>query len=269
MSWLVRVLLIQSAESNQQPLTKVNIMMWNRKRKSGEGESNLGLSRELEIDLAYRAHELGDDRARNQLVESHLGLVKRMASSFARRGANFEDLVQEGSLALMRAAQTFEPSRNVRFATYAAYWIRSHMQRYLASLRSQQYAAPASVAYSGGQSRGSAERRRLVRTASLDAPLGTDSDLPLKDTLASEGESPEESVGRLESRDRMRAALLQAYADLEDSRAAVVIEKRLLSDDPATLAEIGKDLDLSREGARLLELRLIKKIRVAYEARAA
>jgi len=239
-------------------------MMWNRRRKPNQAAAARGLDRQTEAELGYRARELNDIEARNTLVESHMGLVKRMATSFARRGANFEDLVQEGSLALMRAAQTFEPERNIRFATYAAYWIRSHMQRYLASLRSYQYAAPASVAYSGGQSRGSAGRRRLLRTASLDAPASADSNRLLGDSLASDMSSPEDSVERLESRKKVRDALIKAFDDLDDERAAVVIEKRLLSDDPATLAEIGKELDLSREGARLLELRLIKRMKVVF-----
>jgi len=244
-------------------------MMWNRNRKPNRAAAAQGLDRQTEAELGYRARELGDIDARNTLVESHIGLVKRMATSFARRGANFEDLVQEGSLALMRAAQTFEPERNIRFATYSAFWIRSHMQRYLASLRSYQYAAPASVAYSGGQSRGSGGRRKLLRTASLDAPASADSDRSLGDTLASDTRSPEDSFERLESRDKVRVALMQAYEDLDDQRAAVVIEKRLLSDDPATLAEIGKELDLSREGARLLELRLIKRMKTAFVDEAA
>lgn len=236
-------------------------MMWNRKNSTPRPE--LGLDKQTETELAQRAREQGDTVARNRLVESHLGLVKRMAAAFARRGANFEDLVQEGSLALMRAAETFEPNRNVRFATYAAYWIRSHMQRYLASLRSHQYAAPASVAYSGGKSRGTAGQRRLLRTASLDAPLGGESPRSLVDTLASELENPESVFERDESRDRVRAALIDAYEGLEDKRAAIVIEKRLLSDSPSTLADIGRELNLSREGARLLELRLIKRMRSA------
>jgi DNA-directed RNA polymerase sigma subunit (sigma70/sigma32) len=121
----------------------------------------LGLEKETETELVLRVREHGDSKARNRLLESHLGLVKRMAAAFARRGANFEDLELEGRLALMRAVETFEPDRNVRFATYAAYWIRAHMQRYLASLRSHQDAAPASV---GAKSRNNAGRGQRLRT---------------------------------------------------------------------------------------------------------
>ncbi|MFH1807152.1 MAG: sigma-70 family RNA polymerase sigma factor [Pseudomonadota bacterium] len=242
--------------------------MWNRKSKP-QNSQHLGLDRETEAQLAIRARDHGDDQARNRLVESHLGLVKRMASAFARRGANFDDLVQEGNLALMRAAQTFEPERNIRFATYAAFWIRSHMQRSLASLRSHQYGAPASVAYSGGMSRGGQGRRRLVRTASLDAPMNADTNQSLVDTLASDMATPEEDVARSESRKRVRDALARAYDELDDKRAAIVIERRLLADDPQTLAEIGDELHLSREGARLLELRLIKRVKSAFAEAAA
>ncbi|MBN2359166.1 MAG: sigma-70 family RNA polymerase sigma factor [Deltaproteobacteria bacterium] len=245
------------------------MQMWNRKGQQKNPAPGRGLDRRTEAELAARARDHGDIEARNLLVESHLGLVRRMATAFARRGASFEDLVQEGGLALMRAAQTFEPERNLRFATYAAYWIRSHMQRYLASLRSYQYAAPASVAYSGGHSRGSAGARRLLRTTSLDAPVDSASDHALIDSIRSELGTPEETFERIESRDRVRRALVKAYRAIEDDRAAVVIERRLLSDDPATLAEIGRALDLSREGARLLELRLIHRMRSEMTERAA
>lgn len=242
--------------------------MWNRK-PSKNGNSHLGLDRETEALLAIAARDQGDEQARNRLVESHLGLVKRMASAFARRGANFDDLVQEGNLALMRAAQSFEPERNIRFATYAAYWIRSNMQRYLASMRSHQYGAPASVAYSGGFSRGSGGRRRLLRTASLDAPIKDDSNQTLGESLPSNLMDPGEDVERVETRLRVREALAKAFDEMGDSRAALVIEKRLLAEDPSTLAEIGRELNLSREGARLLELRLMKRVRSAFVEQAA
>ena len=108
-----------------------------------------------------------------------------------------------------------------------------------------------------------------MRTASLDAPTGGDVDRPLRDTLASDVSTPEDSVERQESRTKVRDALVRAFEELDDQRAAVVIRKRLLSDDPATLAEIGKELDLSREGARLLELRLIKRMKQAFADQAA
>lgn len=241
--------------------------MWNRKTK--ESHSELGLDRKTEAELAYKVIEEQDGAARNRLVESHLALVKRMASNFARRGANFEDLVQEGSLALIRAAETFEPDRKVRFATYAAYWIRSHMQRYLAALRSQQYAAPASVAYLGGRSRGKNGDRRLLHTVSLDAPASHETERPLVESLNSDTETPDQAVERTESKDLVHKALKRAFEELHDERAAVVIEKRILSDDPATLAEIGKELHLSREGARLLELRLLNRMRSLVTERAA
>ena len=82
-------------------------------------------------------------------------------------------------------------------------------------------------------------------------------------------ETPEETVEKTESRSRVRQALAKAFEELDDSRAAVVIQKRILTDDPSTLAEIGKELDLSREGARLLEMRLIKRVKLAYNEQAA
>ncbi|MFH1807500.1 MAG: sigma-70 family RNA polymerase sigma factor [Pseudomonadota bacterium] len=240
-------------------------MLWHRTQNAARASATHGLDSQLEAELGYRARELDDVDARNALVESHLGLVKRIARTYARRGGSYDDLIQEGSLALMRAAQTFEPERKVRFSTYAAFWIRSHMQRHMAWLRSHQYAAPASVAYSGGQSRGHAERRTLLRTVSIDAPIGEDSDQTLGNNLASEVGTPEALVSQRQVRRQLRQVILKSLDELGDARAEVVIHKRLLRDDPATLSEIGDELDMSREGARLLELRLIKKMRIIYD----
>jgi len=239
------------------------MVMW--KRKPGHKPTADRHLRQHEAELGYRARALDDVEARNWLVVNHLPLVRRMANAFARRGAEYEDLVQEGSLALMRAARTFEPERCICFATYGAYWIRSYMQRHLASLRSYQYAAPASIAYSGGRSRGRASPRQLLQTVSLDQPVSAGSQYPLGDNLAGDASTPEELVGRWQARDQVRRALGTALNDLEDDRGAVVINKRLLSNDPATLAEIGSELHLSREGARLLEQRLVKRMKVVFK----
>lgn len=239
-------------------------MLWKEKRQPDQSVANPGLSSTTEAELGYRARQYDDVQARNTLVECHLPLVRRMAITFVRRGANFDDLVQEGSLGLLRATRSFEPERGLRFATYAAFWIRSFMQRHVALLRSHQYAAPASVAYSGGLSRGNAKPRRLVRTVSLDAPARGEPTRSLGDSLANATLTPEDSVDQRESYKQVRRALFESLDNMHDQRAAVIIEKRLLSENPLTLLEVGTELDLSREGVRLIEVRLIKGMKLAF-----
>ena len=92
------------------------------------------LTSEDEADLASRIQNHGDIDARNTLILANLGLVHLIANQLRRPYIRYEDLVQEGILGLMRATETFEPGRNIRFSTYSVYWIRAKIQRFLQKL---------------------------------------------------------------------------------------------------------------------------------------
>src|SRR5262249_44100042 len=94
------------------------------------------LTREQEYELARRARK-GDSSARDTLALSNLPFVVAVAKKFAHRGARLDDLVQEGNVGLMKAIEHFDPKKNVRFATYAVWWIRAYITRYLKDNRSQ------------------------------------------------------------------------------------------------------------------------------------
>jgi len=98
------------------------------------GKPRRRLTAEDEKALAERIQTWGDVDARNALVLANLGLVHLVANQMRRNGIRYEDLVQEGTLGLLRATETFEPHRNVRFSTYCVYWIRAKIQRYLQRL---------------------------------------------------------------------------------------------------------------------------------------
>src|SRR4051794_13192761 len=89
------------------------------------------LSRDRELDLARRWRNAGDEKALHELIQSYMRLVISTASRFKNYGLPQGDLVQEGVVGLMQAAARFEPERDVRFSTYAAWWIRSAMQDYI------------------------------------------------------------------------------------------------------------------------------------------
>src|SRR5262249_44189827 len=94
------------------------------------------LTREQEYDLARRARK-GDETARQTLARSNLAFVVAVDKKFTSRGARLDDLIQEGNVGLMKAIEHFDPKKNVRFATYAVWWIRAYVTRYLKDNRSQ------------------------------------------------------------------------------------------------------------------------------------
>ena len=91
------------------------------------------LTREDEYELSRRARK-GDESARQILAQSNLPFVVAVARKFQNRGARLDDLVQEGNVGLMKAIEHFDPKKNVRFATYAVWWIRAYITRYLKDL---------------------------------------------------------------------------------------------------------------------------------------
>lgn len=216
--------------------------------------------------LIARAKVATDGAARNELIETHMGLVRQVARRYAIDASHYEDILQEGALGVLRAAETFDLAFDVRFSTYATYWIRTRIQRYLAAVRSHEYGAPASVAWACGKTRGKGGFRALARSLSLDDAAGPEGERTLEEVVASDQADPETKVGARELQGRVVAALKRAAERLDDPRTKLIIDERLLAEEPATLAELGEALNLSREGARLLETRLLKETRKELDA---
>src|SRR5450755_2154760 len=126
------------------------------------------LTREQEYALARRARK-GDERARETLAVSNLAFVVAVAKKFAHRGARLDDLVQEGNVGLMKAIEHFDAKKNVRFATYAVWWIRAYITRYLKDNRSQV--------------RGGEHERASMMDLSLDMPVDDESDSTYLDRI--------------------------------------------------------------------------------------
>jgi len=252
------------------------------------------LAREKEFDLARRWREEGDEDALHELVRSYMRLVVSTASRFRNYGLPMGDLVQEGNVGLMQAAARFEPQREVRFSTYATWWIRSAMQDYVlrnwSIVRTGTTAAQKSLFFNLRRLRAridnsmgallSDEGRRMIAEQlkvdvgevesmevrlsgldqSLNAPLSDSSDDDWMDFLPDAGPSPETvAIGMRDAETRSRW-LAEALRELSP-REQTIIRQRRLTDEGATLEELGRELGVSKERVRQLESRALGKLK--------
>ena len=261
-----------------------------------ESMSTALLSRERELWLARLWRDEGDEAALHELVMAYMRLVISTAARFRNYGLPMSDLVQEGATGLMQAAARFEPEREVRFSTYAAWWIRSAMQDYIlrnwSVVRTGTTAAQKALFFnlrrlrakigdgSGGplDEAGRAfiaselsvnideveamEMRLAGGDQSLNATISPTGEDEWQDFLADERPTPEETV--MFARDsRTRSIwLAQALAELTD-REQTIIKERRLRDDARTLEELGRDLGISKERVRQIEHRALEKLKVS------
>jgi RNA polymerase sigma-32 factor len=258
------------------------------------------LSREDEFDLARRWRIEGDTAALHRLVGAYTRLVVATAARFRNYGLPVGDLVQEGNVGLMQAAARFEPERDVRFSTYAAWWIRSAMQDYVlrnwSIVRTGTTAAHKSLFFNlrrlrariedaSGRPLGDDGRRKIAgelgvdladvvtmeqRLAggdqSLNAPVGPSGEDDWQDFLADVRPSPEEVVIGLRDASTRSKWLAEALSELS-SRERTIIAGRRLSDEGVTLEELGRELGVSKERVRQLEHRALQKLRQSMARR--
>jgi len=197
------------------------------------------LTREQEYALARRARK-GDEQARETLAMSNLAFVVAVAKKFAHRGARLDDLVQEGNVGLMKAIEHFDPKKNVRFATYAVWWIRAYITRYLKDNRSQ---------VRGGES----ERGSMV-DFSLDVTIDEEGETTFLERLEEPSAGPQDSFIGKEQDEEVQAALAKVKKRIGDLGWDIV-QERLTQDKPRTLEELGQRWGVSRERVRQVELK--------------
>jgi RNA polymerase sigma-32 factor len=250
------------------------------------------LERELEIALFQRWRTLGDIRAADQLARASLPSVVHIAHRFRRYGMVERELVAEGNFGLVQALGKFDPTRGIRFMTYATYWIRAYVIDYVirswslvgtgsGALRSRHFfklrrersritnllgegeAAERALAECVGVTpeRLAPMLRRLeVRDVSLDVPA-TEGSSALSERLPAPGDFEGDLASR-QSLELMKRPIHSAVQSL-DERERYIVERRLMadSDEELSLAQIGRDLGVSRERARQLEERVKRKLR--------
>lgn len=259
------------------------------------------LERDEEQVLAQNWREHGDQEALNRMTMAHMRLVISMAAKFRNYGLPVGDLIQEGHVGLLEAAARFEPEREVRFSTYATWWIRASMQDYIlrnwSIVRGGTSSAQKALFFNlrrlrarlaaGTDTLSSASMYEEIATAlgvrtadvatmdsrlsapdsSLNAPLSGEPDsLERMDFLVSDAPLPDELASEAIDVERRNSWLKDALGAL-NPRELRIIEERRLKDDGATLAELGDVLGISKERVRQLEARAMEKLKVALVAR--
>jgi len=258
------------------------------------------LSRDREFELARRWRAGGDTAALHELVRAYTRLVIATAGRFRSYGLPIGDLVQEGNVGLMQAAARFEPARDVRFSTYAAWWIRSAMQDYVlrnwSIVRTGTTAAQKSLFFnlrrlrarieeSSGAPLTDAGRRKIASELhvelaevelmdmrlgaadqSLNAPVGDSSEDDWQDFLPDRRPNPEEVVTSTRDSEIRSRWLAEAMGELS-SRERAIIRQRRLREEGATLEELGRELGVSKERVRQLEHRALVKLRQSIKRR--
>ncbi|MFO1067781.1 MAG: RNA polymerase factor sigma-32 [Geminicoccaceae bacterium] len=254
------------------------------------------LTREHELDLARRWRDRQDEAALHELVGAYMRLVVATASRFKNYGLPLGDLVQEGVVGLMQAAARFEPERDVRFSTYAAWWIRSAMQDFIlrnwSVVRTGTTAAQKSLFFNlrrlrariddgrGGMMTDAGrafvaeeldvdirdveemEMRMSGGDQSLNATITPDGEGAWQDFLADDRPDPEQVVSEArDSRSRSRW-LAQSLAELSE-REQTIIRERRLREEGRTLEELGVKLGISKERVRQIEHRALMKLKAA------
>lgn len=256
------------------------------------------LQRDEEHALAVRWKDKRDQQALHQITTAHMRLVISMAGKFRNFGLSMGDLVQEGHVGLLEAAARFEPDRDVRFSTYASWWIRASIQDYIlrnwSIVRGGTSSAQKALFFNlrrlrarlaqGSANLSNLDIRREISVAlgvseadvalmdsrlsgadtSLNAPLVDDSGSSAEraDFLVSDGPLPDEIVEDTIDVERRAAWLKNAMAVL-NAREMTIIEGRRLSEDGATLEALGERLGISKERVRQIECRALEKLKSA------
>jgi RNA polymerase sigma-32 factor len=254
----------------------------------------LTVERELALSRAWREH--GDRDALKNLVGSHLRLVVKIARGFTGYGLPLADLVAEGNVGLMQAAEKFDPERGFRFATYAMWWIRAAIQEYVlhswSLVKVGTTAAQKKLFFNLRKLKGRMDeleqgdlpqsavttiateldvpefevvemnRRLTGADTSLNALVGSDADSEWLDLLQDERPSHESVIADRDEFQQRKEQLGAALKVLNRRERDIIVERRL-KDEPSTLEELSHRYAVSRERIRQIEVRAIEKLRHA------
>ncbi|APJ05000.1 RNA polymerase factor sigma-32 [Silvanigrella aquatica] len=248
------------------------------------------MTREEEKEVAIRAYEDRDIEARNRLVTSNLRLVVKIAMEYRRAYSQILDLIQEGNAGLVQAVNRFNPYRGVKLSTYSAWWIRAYILKFLMDNKSlvrmgttdaqrklffrlrgeaeklyaltQKFDANLLAEKIGVQPQDVVEmQQRLTKSdISLDTPVGEDNDTRQIDLLFSDAEDADITYEKEQLLKILRKEIAFIEKDLNE-RDAFIFHNRIMAEDPITLQDVGDKYGITRERARQLEARVIKKIK--------
>ncbi len=254
------------------------------------------LDSERELDLARRWRESQDQRALHELTTAYMRLVVAMAAKFRNYGLPMGDLIQEGNIGLMQAAARFEPEREVRFSTYAAWWIRSAIQDYVlrnwSIVRTGTTAAQKALFFN-------LRRLRATIRDRVDGPLSPEGKAQIAKKLRVDVEDVEAMESRLSASDRslnaayaepgegewqdlvvddrpnpaetimeanetsMRSRWIAEALGALNARELIIIKERRLAEEGVTLETLGEKLGISKERVRQIENQALGKLKAA------
>jgi RNA polymerase sigma-32 factor len=248
------------------------------------------LSKEEELRLFHEYHAQGSREAAVKLIMANLRVSVAIASEYLHTGADYMDLIQEGNIGLMQAIKKFDPTKNVRFYAYAAWWSRAYILRYLLNnyrlVKIGTTQDQRKLFYNLKKEKAKLERegfapytklladRLNVRERdviemdqrlgnwelSLDQPIGEDQDGRLLDIIPSQQIPADEQIADRQLKTLFRAKLAEFIKTLEE-RDEDILRNRILSENPITLDDLGDKYGITKERTRQLETRIIKRLR--------
>jgi RNA polymerase sigma-32 factor len=251
------------------------------------------LSRKDETELAVRYRDKNDAKAGQILITSNLRFVIKVALGYRNYGVRLMDLIQEGNIGLMKAVERYDPDKGYRLISYAIWWIRAYIQNYIIRSWSlvkigttqaqrklfyrisdlpealdaddrQENVAKLALKINVTQNEVIDMAARLkAHDLSLDDLIGDRSRDSFADTLKDNAPDQEEILSELEELEDLKQWADQALESL-NPREKYIVEKRILSEDPVTLKELGKHFGITRERARQIERSALEKLKGNY-----
>ncbi|HUI28198.1 MAG TPA: RNA polymerase factor sigma-32 [Candidatus Kryptonia bacterium] len=252
------------------------------------------LSREEEHAIAVEYKTTGNVEAAYRLVTANLRLVVLIAREYQRGFRQLIDLIQEGNIGLMEAVKKYDPYRGIRFPSYAAWWIRAYIIRYIMNnwrlvkigttqaqrklffnLQKEKQRLEAEGITPGPkllaqrldvkeQEVVEMEQRLAARDLSVDTPIDSEGGATLLDFLPGHEADAEDQLANAEYRQRLSEKIKQ-FGETLKGKEKVIFDARLLAEEPLTLQDIGEQYKISRERVRQLEARLKKKLKAYLE----